>query len=275
MLIHVLYSQKTFVTGRALVRELDIIINRMRLGTTRGVVTGGQSSSSTPDLLVRWGNSDSVTEWGCKVFNPTEALKKASNKVQMVKAFRIHGTPSPRVWTYDEFRNVTWPVIVRTYDHFKGKGFYEVQNNAQLMRYANPSHYACEIINVDSEFRVFVFDGKVMEINKKTQEGIVAHQRNAKIRNHENGWINRRGGFEIPDGVRSAAKSAAEAVGLTFGACDVYQDTAGRCGVFEINSAPGLADRKLRKLALKIVNKYYGPISDEQYEQAMAGLTAD
>ena len=275
MLIHVLYSQKTYVTGRLLVQELDTVINRLRLGTRRGTVTGGQGCSSTPEVLIRWGNSESVSEWGCKVFNPSEALKKTADKVQMVKAFRNHGTPSPRIWTYDEFRYINWPVIVRTFNHFKGKGFYEVRNHLQLMQYANPRHYACEMIDVREEFRVFVFDGKVMEINKKMQEGIVAHQRNARIRNHENGWINRRGGFDIPEGVRSVAKSAAEAVGLTFGACDVYIDAHGKAGVFEINSAPGLVDRKLRKLALKIVGKYFGPISEEQYEQAMAGLTND
>ena len=276
MLIHVLYSQKTYVTGRALVKELHTVMNILRLGTVRGVqIRGGQGITTTPDLLIRWGNSEHIGYTPRLEFNPAEALRKTSNKVTMVKAFRAHGTPSPRIWTHDEFRYINWPVIVRTFNHFKGKGFYEVSNHLQLMGYANPQHYACEIIDVQEEFRVFVFDGKVMEINKKMQEGIVAHQRNAKIRNHENGWINRRGGFDIPEGVRSVAKSAAEAVGLTFGACDVYIDAHGRAGVFEINSAPGLADRKLRKLALKIVSKYYGPISEEQYEQAMAGLVND
>lgn len=276
MRIHVMYSGTTCVTGKALVRELDHVINVLGLGGQRAIVTGGrQASRITPGLLVRWGNSDPVYESPAKEFNPAGAIHKSADKLQMLKEFKMNHVACPNVWPSSEFRHIRWPVIVRGRYHCKGQQFYEANSNMELMQYANPQYYACSIVDVAEEYRVFVFDTKVMEINKKTQEGIVAHRRNAKIRNHDNGWVCRRGGFDVPEGVRSVARAATMAVGLTLGACDVYVDTQGRVGIFEVNSAPGLVTRKLRKLALKIVNKYMQPIPDDAFMAAMSGITED
>ena len=266
-MIYVMYSRSTGITGRNLIYALNQLTSELDLPE---VIGGQQLPRYRPELLIRWGNA-TYYDSSVPCFNSPNGINNCANKISMIKVFKDQGVPSPRTWTWDEFRNINFPVIVRGKSHYKGKEFYEVNSNRELMEYANPHYYAVEPIDIDTEYRVFVFDGKVMEINKKEREGIVAHQRNVRIRNLDNGWICRRGGFEVPDGIRTAAKAAALAVEVDCGACDVYVDTNGVAGVFEINSAPGLNQRKLTKVAARILQKYYGPLDNEIINAALEG----
>ncbi|MFA5753293.1 MAG: hypothetical protein WC910_09505 [Bacteroidales bacterium] len=172
--------------------------------------------------------------------------------------FKAGQTPGPKFWEYTAFDTITqFPVVVRARKHFQGQAFFVVNSRQELQRYKTSNYYAMELINIKDEFRVFVCMGKVFEINKKIKDPTRRDTINPIIRNYENGWIMRRGGWgEVPHGIRHAAISAATATGLDFGAADVYVDTQGRVGVFEINSAPGLVQRKVDKLAVKILKKF-------------------
>ena len=268
--IFVMYSNRTKVTGRAMVQELGTLMRRSRLS---GSVHGAMDyMNGNWDLIIRWGNGGAAYSPNAEIFNSGNALVKSSDKIEMLKAFRLCAVPCPNYWLSSEFRHIHWPVIVRGRYHWSGKEFYEISNHDRLMRYADRNHYACSIIDVKDEYRVFVFNGKVMEINKKSQEGEVSFQRNIRIRNFDNGWIFRRGGFEVPEGIRSAAKQALNAIGLDFGAADVYVDRQGVAGVFEINSAPSLVPRKLRKLCIKILNKYYNVFDEVEVEDLIAEM---
>jgi glutathione synthase/RimK-type ligase-like ATP-grasp enzyme len=176
----------------------------------------------------------------------------------MLRAFKTKQVPSPKFWEYTEFDSITqFPVVVRARKHFKGQAFFVVNSRAELQRYKTSNYYAMERINIQDEYRIFVCSGKVFEINKKIKDPTRRDTLNPIIRNYENGWIMRRGGWgEAPRNVRPAAVAAAAATGLDFGAADVYVDTQGRVGVFEINSAPGLVQRKIDKLAIKILKKF-------------------
>ena len=248
--IHVLTGIRSGVTGRALAQTLR--------GLSREVsVTQGKTFSGAVDLLVRWGNSSGVDGSFIEQFNSAEAISSTSHKRKMHKSFISAGVPTPKYW--DDVRDVpasAFPVVLRAPYHYKGQGFWLVNDLYSTPRVAKAAEaFALEVISIESEYRVFVYKGTIFEINKKMQEhsgGVL----NSMIRNHHNGWVNRRGGFEVPNGLRPAAKLAAEAVGLDFGACDIYRDTTGNIGVFEINSAPGLVQRKLDKLAGKILADY-------------------
>lgn len=248
--IHVLTGIRSGVTGRALAQTLKRLSDEVR-------VTHGRTFEGSADLLVRWGNSSGVDGCSIDVFNSATAIGNTSNKRKMHHLFNEHGVPTPKYW--DDVRDVPageFPVVLRSPHHYKGQGFWLVADLYETPREAKEAEaFALAKIDIESEYRVFVYKGTIFEINKKMQEHS-GGALNSMIRNHHNGWVNRRGGFEVPNGLRPAAKLAAQAVGLDFGACDIYRDTSGNIGVFEINSAPGLVQRKLDKLAGKILDSY-------------------
>ena len=252
--LHVLFTARTAVTGRALTAELQSI------APADVRVTGSTGSSRPVNFLVRWGNSSSVDYEPEEVFQDRQAVANTSDKLAMLECFKADNVPCPKWYRHDEFSRITrFPIVVRKRDHFKGQGFWTVNNRQELQRFASSRFYAVEIIDVAHEYRVFVYNGKIMEINKKIQDNRpITAGLNPLIKNHTNGWVCRRGGFEVPEGIRHVAKYATEALGLDFSACDVYVDRNGNKGLFEANTAPGLVERKIEKLARKIMSQATG-----------------
>lgn len=250
MRIHVLYGQRCGITGKGIAETLR--------SNTSERITSGHSLDHDVDLLIRWGSTVSVYGSYSAEFNSVEGINNAADKKAMLLAFYEHNVACPKFWMPGRYNEiVNFPVIVRRRDHYKGHGFYLVRSQDELRQYNSADYYAVKQVNVAEEFRVFVYKGTIFEINKKIRDNAQGSL-NPLIHNLDNGWVCRRGGFEIPDGIRSVARAAANAVELDFGACDVYVDTNGNIGCFEINSAPGLVQRKLDKLIGKIVEDYTG-----------------
>jgi glutathione synthase/RimK-type ligase-like ATP-grasp enzyme len=64
---------------------------------------------------------------------------------------------------------------------------------------------------------------------------------NWQVRNHHNGFVFTRSGFDTPEAVSKAAMDAMRILGLDFGAVDVvYNSRENRAYVLEVNTAPGL-----------------------------------
>jgi len=247
--LHVLFAARTAVTARELIRTLQATAPQS------WQVSGSTTLSRSVNFLVRWGNGSPIPVTVGDTFQEAVAVRKTSDKLAMLRTFKEHGVPCPRWYSPDEFATIhAFPIIVRDRYHFKGKGFWVVNSQQELQRFQSSQYYAVEIVDVADEFRVFVCQDKIMEINKKIQDNQAQREYglHSLIKNHRNGWVCRRGGFEVPDGLRSAAKKATMALGLDFSACDIYVTTAGVQGVFEANTAPGLVERKVQKLAGKI-----------------------
>lgn len=99
-------------------------------------------------------------------------------------------------------------------------------------------------LSVAEEWRVHVFNGKSVRVGKKVPapENGTPH---AWIRSLSSGWKLDYGaslqGNPKRDLIRGYAKAAVAALGLNFGAVDVYVTTDGLVGVFEVNTAPSIS----------------------------------
>ena len=91
-----------------------------------------------------------------------------------------------------------------------------------------------------AEYRVHVFDGKIMDVQqKKKRRGV--EQASTYVRNHANGWVYCREDIIIPKDLFDEALNACAALSLTFAAVDIiYNQRDDKCYVLECNTAPGL-----------------------------------
>lgn len=214
--------------------------------------------------------SDHIVAWGptnpCPhVDQAQEAAKKiASNKLLSFQKFAEHGVSIPE-WTTSAETALSWckegnkevAGFARTLlcSH-SGRGivpFYhgteysiegEVFPNARLyVQYKKKKH----------EFRVHVFNGKVIDIAQKKRK--VGHEnRNNQIRNHANGWVFAREGITPPAGISTLVLSACDALGLRAGAVDIiWNEKENKCYVLEINSAPGIEGTTCKRYTTEII----------------------
>ncbi len=110
-----------------------------------------------------------------------------------------------------------------------------------------------EYIKKKKEFRVHVFNGKVIDVQEKRKERDFDGVRNTRIRNLDNGYIFAREGLVEPDTLRKEALLAVAALGLFFGAVDiVWNAKQNRCYVLEINTAPGIQESTVHAYAAAI-----------------------
>lgn len=204
------------------------------------------------DYILRWGNSEDVG-YAPKVINRKQAIALSSNKLNMLRAFRACGVKTPRFWSHQEFGSVTsFPVIVRYRSHTQGQNFYVCNNRSELEHYRRDGYHALEVIKKHNEYRVFIWNGQVLEVNRKHRdEDEAPPAMNEIIRNYKNGWWFKVVTIYPPEIITEALK-AVRAVGLHFGAVDICSTEAGGVCVFEVNSAPGLIARKAEMVAAAI-----------------------
>lgn len=91
------------------------------------------------------------------------------------------------------------------------------------------------------EYRVHVFNGKVIDVQKKMRKNDVpAEEVNWQIRNLAGGFIFGREGIDTPAACTEEAIKAVHSLGLLFGAVDVGYHSEFGAKVYEVNTAPGL-----------------------------------
>jgi glutathione synthase/RimK-type ligase-like ATP-grasp enzyme len=120
--------------------------------------------------------------------------------------------------------------------------------------------------NVFNEYRVHVFNGKIIDVQQKRKRKNTNANRN--IRNHSNGWVFCRNNVDVPVSLELASIDAVETLGLDFGAVDIAsiysEDDEGYSQyepmIFEINTAPGIVNTT--------VLKYTNAIKEYVYEMS-------
>lgn len=162
----------------------------------------------------------------------------------------------PQFWTRrEDIPNEAFPIVCRTVlNGHSGRGIVIANNVGELV---NAPLYV-KYIKKLHEFRIHV--GKFSEDlgNYPYAEGgdvpryqVICQQRkaipngttptNTLVRNHDNGYIYVREGFETPVQVIEQAQAAITALGLDFGAVDViWNQHYQQAYVLEVNTAPGL-----------------------------------
>lgn len=106
------------------------------------------------------------------------------------------------------------------------------------------------------EFRVHVFQGKVIDLQQKKR--CKGHEAvDTKVRSYDNGWRFCRHGIEVPAKCQTDAVRALAALGLNFGAVDVgWNEKLQEPMVYEVNTAPGIEGTTVKNYAEAIRGWY-------------------
>jgi hypothetical protein len=219
--------------GSASAKKLSLAFNAER------VRPDGQFRNNFKRPIINWGNSQ-VPNWMNKwedqvILNHPDNVKIASNKLLTFQKFAEHDVKCPE-WTtnYPEGLGGDHWFARKTLTGKGGDGIVSFVLGEDIVaplytKYFKKKH----------EFRVHVFDGKVIDFVLKKKR--LEHQVNYQVRNHDGGWVFCREGVIVPVVVLQEAIKAVAALGLTFGAVDIgYNEKRNEPCVFEVNTAPGL-----------------------------------
>jgi len=239
----ILESPQAFRTSRALAKELGVeSVKRLRL------------SSDNIKWVFRYGNISYLYHYPPLIINRKDSILSASDKYRAKELFMDCGIPIPRLYTIHdlETEEINFPIIARPRNHYKGRHFYIVEDIKTATNYFMRGFYLQDIVDNKDEYRVFIWRDKVFEVNikKKTREG---NGNNELIRNFDNGWsFYFQPVSETKSIIKDFCRMAIRHLQLDWGAVDCCIDTNGKFYMFEVNSAPSLIDRKIKKLADKV-----------------------
>lgn len=208
--------------------------------------------ANPPDRVINWGNS-LVPSWqgqGEEWLNIPYSIAIAANKISTLNVL-AHAKVPVVPYTTKAAQAKQWLdeghiVCVRhKLSGHSGEGLEVIEPKANVE--VPPAHLYTKYLGTRREYRVHVFQGKVIDYQVKgLREG--TKDLNMFVRNHQNNWIymrNRLGSFPLTKEMEEVCINATKAIGLDFGAVDFC--TAPDIYVFEVNTAPGLEGTTLKK----------------------------
>ncbi len=202
------------------------------------------------DYCFRYGNITTYVPNVLLTINHARAIKISSNKPQCRVLLQNTGYPCPKVFTKRNILDANFPIIARPVHHWKGRDFYLINTISSAIKFIDRGYYLQEIIDKATEYRLFVFGNKIIELSKKIPTTAVSDD---LIRNHRTGWIFKHIKYtDLHPNYREILINSIHALDLQFGAIDFCLDWHNHLYIFEINSAPGLINRKVEKLALYV-----------------------
>lgn len=273
---YIWYSGATDVTGKAIAEALGI--------------EHGKIAPRNKDIIIGWGakTSENVNLGDAKVLNHPNAILKNRNKFSalgMMKADRQLSMNVAKFLASDtikraiEREEMSLPLIGRTNFHQGGKGFWTCLTKTHVEKaISDGAQYFQEYIDIKTEYRLHVFDGKVIYATKKvenpTEAGWIA-QRKEKVwdyarknnvdinettldyvlgrlvkeivlpdrivRSNKRGWkFSSIAVNSLSATLKNAAIKSVEVVGLNFGAVDCAISVGDHPFIIEVNTAPGL-----------------------------------
>lgn len=196
------------------------------------------------DLIINWGTSAPpawVNGLGIWVNVPTN-VKDAGNKLTTFKRLKVSGVSIPEFTTdigeADGWRRDGSTVVCRALTRGSGgAGIHLISGGVTLPVVPLYVKY----IKKQSEFRVHVGGGKVIDIQQKRRKHEV-EEIDYQIRSHDNGWVFSRNNVDnLHPSVCEQSVKAVASLGLDFGAVDVIWNNKYQSAyVLEVNTAPGL-----------------------------------
>ena len=212
-----------------------------------------RKSSNAPlknKIVINWGKSSQLNREfvNCKVVNPPEIVRKASNKLSTLFSLEGKGITPP--WTENRSEAVLWlsegnKVVCRTVlNGHSGEGIVIANNEEEMVDAPLYTKY----IKKTREVRVHVLGGIcVLVQEKKRNKSIPDENVNWQIRNHHNGFIYAKNVEPVGDALKCAI-IAVKTLGLDFGAVDlIYNKQENKWYVLEVNTAPGLSESTVYK----------------------------
>ena len=136
-----------------------------------------------------------------------------------------------------------------------GKGITIIERGGEL---PNVPLYT-EYIPKKKEFRVHVYNNRVIDVAEKRKRKGHEGERDTQVRNLANGYIFARDGLVEPAGLRDEALKAVAALSRTQGAVDiVWNEKQNKCFVLEVNANPGMEGTTLARYTKAIKEQFNG-----------------
>lgn len=242
-------------TGSASAKALSEAIGAKRIKRENSKFKGNLNK-----VVVNWGCTRLPEEvLKCQVLNKPEAVLIASNKLNFFFAMQEDGAVRIPEFTTDMDDASWWAeegfkVVERhKLNGHSGEGIVIVDDEEDLLE----APLYVKYIPKKSEWRIHVFQGEVVDIQRKARDRDVPDEKvNWQVRNHANGFIFARNeGLAPHEDVLYQAKQAVRACGLDFGAVDVvFNDKQQQAYVLEVNTACGLTGSTLDGYAERLGN---------------------
>ena len=220
------------------------------LGVRRIRLEGSMFKGDKSKVVVNWGSSTVSEEVSkCMVLNKPEAVAIAANKRLFFERVATLGAVNIPEFTTDKDVAYSWVEDGRTVisreklTGHSAEGLVVLDGEEDWAHYNhNAAKLYVKYIPKKDEFRVHVVCGEVVDIRRKSLNSSVNPTNvNWKVRNHANGFIFAKEGFETPDEVLQESLKAVALCGLDFGAVDViWNNFRQKAYVLEVNTAPGL-----------------------------------
>jgi len=157
------------------------------------------------------------------------------------------GINQPRLfYKDDEIPDGAFPLLARKEYHSQGRDIIYIHNRKQLENDLEEYEYdlLVEYIHKTTEYRVHILGDKAIVNVKFDNTGLA----DPIIRNHKNQWRQISYDGEWTDALIELAKKAVKVLDYDFGVVDIIRKRD-KLYVLEVNSSPGLEDRKLQEYA--------------------------
>jgi glutathione synthase/RimK-type ligase-like ATP-grasp enzyme len=286
MTIHIWYSGATDITGRALAEALEVNGTKQR-----------PQNVNPNDIVIGWGTKidRDINFAHGNIINHPNAIRKNRNKFKalgLMKADRDLAGNIANFCKADQVRqqiqqgNMVLPLVSRRNYHQGGKGFWLCVCESHVDHAIHEgSEYFQTFIDIADEYRLHVFDGKVIYAVKKVENATEAgwvNQRKEKIadyaqknniqldqatldcalarlykeqhlpdriiRSNKRGWkFSSVAIRNLSVALKNAAIKSVSAIGLDFAAVDCCLDVNNHPWIIEANSGPGLQGTTLEK----------------------------
>lgn len=152
----------------------------------------------------------------------------------------------------EDGHNLTFPLLGRRLKHSKGKDIVPVlQNGVWLDRLRNNQvcDFFTQFIAKDREFRVYAYRRRILAVYEKVLRYPHRDRGLNIVWNWDSGYA-----FDFckdaPNDVKAIGALAVQTMALDFGAVDIIQGHDSKFYTLEVNSAPGVQDRRQGVTAL-------------------------
>jgi glutathione synthase/RimK-type ligase-like ATP-grasp enzyme len=221
-----IYRRRGGVTAKRLAEMLDCRVSKVRMPKRH-------------HFVINYGQRCGYANLNRNViFNKLEAHFKLQNAEINVPKVYLPG---------EEIPDSAFPLLARKAYHSQGRDVIYIHNREQLENDVEDFmyDYLIEYINKTSEYRVHILKdfGEFVSV-KFNDDG----QGDPLVRSHRNGWRQIEYDKDWKDSVIELAQQAIDALGYDFGAVDIIR-RRDKLYVLEVNSSPGLEDRKLQLYA--------------------------
>lgn len=202
-----------------------------------------------------------VFRYGCTthvpagtVVNSIESIRKVNDKATFRKLC-ADAELSPKTWlSFNDFEadeTITPKVVIRPNSHAQGRNLHVAETDQDVYnftrRYGEGNYYISELIDKVAEYRVFISQGRVVWVAKKTPGNPDQVAWNVA----QGGRFDNVSWSQWPENVLECAVKSYNLSGLDFGGVDVMVDSANRAYCLEINSAPSQTSPYRQKCTAK------------------------